>query len=181
MVTLSPRVRDHPRSRGVDSTGTSRARSSAGSSPLARGRRRHRPRPDCPKGIIPARAGSTSRQYCSRSPNQDHPRSRGVDDGNKRFYGQGPGSSPLARGRHGASPTPVDTVGIIPARAGSTAYRLVSQPVRPDHPRSRGVDPPHLLALGLPPGSSPLARGRLGGNLVAAQPRRIIPARAGST
>ena len=71
--------------------------------------------------------------------------------------------------------------GIIPARAGFTG----STPSRParstDHPRSRGVYSPQrrIRLAGL--GSSPLARGLLGGTIRICAPPRIIPARAGFT
>ena len=71
----------------------------------------------------------------------DHPRSRGVYTTRRARSASSWGSSPLARGlrvmtaRHAAPP------GIIPARAGFTAYEydITHDPV--DHPRSRGVYP----------------------------------------
>ncbi len=116
---------DHPRSRGEHRPVSPRSPLSPGSSPLARGARvrdrRVRPRP----GIIPARAGSTSRMRRMSRSLRDHPRSRGE-------HGLGQRHLP-ARAR------------IIPARAGSTfRERSRVRPVR-DHPRSRGE---HLPATG---------------------------------
>ena len=50
---------DHPRSRGVYFVGAARCRPGRGSSPLARGLRRHHDAYGRPGGIIPARAGFT--------------------------------------------------------------------------------------------------------------------------
>ena len=69
---------DHPRSRGVY-MGMMRASTlMVGSSPLARGLRRAGPGDRRRAGIIPARAGFTSRQPCRSLSPGDHPRSRGV-------------------------------------------------------------------------------------------------------
>ena len=70
------------------------------------------------------------------------------------------GSSPLARGAQEWGFRYVSNIGIIPARAGSTA------PGEGTHPSG---------------GSSPLARGALDPNVEAELLARIIPARAGST
>ena len=70
--------RDHPRSRGVYRRRRMRMGSGTGSSPLARGLRRRPVRPSWARGIIPARAGFTSRFAGARASRVDHPRSRGV-------------------------------------------------------------------------------------------------------
>ena len=89
---------DHPRSRGVYPGGDSGMIEQAGSSPLARGLP-VRPDPAAAgAGIIPARAGFTSRSRPETSGSPDHPRSRGVygsPSGDCRLH---QGSSPLARG-----------------------------------------------------------------------------------
>ena len=81
-------------------------RSAAGSSPLARGlqepQNEHHPQ----GRIIPARAGFTARRHDGASENGDHPRSRGV-------Y-QGQISADVNTGR------------IIPARAGFTRIELTA-------------------------------------------------------
>ena len=69
---------DHPRSRGVYAAVSESMTTALGSSPLARGLREDRRGPEHGYGIIPARAGFTSRTSDSRSPVRDHPRSRGV-------------------------------------------------------------------------------------------------------
>ena len=57
---VRPRTPDHPRSRGVYSFRAGQAAGAAGSSPLARGLRRHHLHHGRPRRIIPARAGFTS-------------------------------------------------------------------------------------------------------------------------
>ena len=130
---------DHPRSRGVYSTGRMTAAHSLGSSPLARGLRRR---------LCPAVSRST-----------DHPRSRGV-------YLEGQvggdvveGSSPLARGLPGVTRESSPRARIIPARAGFTSTAPVEGRAAGDHPRSRGVYEIPRYGAWLYTGSSPLARG----------------------
>ena len=176
------RERDHPRSRGVyyaTYTGSSVA---CGSSPLARGLPRDtRPVVSSP-GIIPARAGFTTRVTARIQFGPDHPRSRGV-------YRRG--ILPLRPRRR-----------IIPARAGFTGRRTRPRHSRQDHPRSRGVYPGPRRRGGrrlriIPAragftvavqsrlagheGSSPLARGLPHAGAAADAEGGIIPARAGFT
>ena len=154
---------------------------SSGSSPLARGLPGgHTPGP-AGRGIIPARAGFTR---CGRPPSatgRDHPRSRGVYR-DIQFHGrQAVGSSPLARGLLLAARNLGRRAGIIPARAGFTSAALSPDSAMRDHPRSRGVYPNTPSGIHVIVGSSPLARGLLGGRTAPAQEARIIPARAGFT
>ena len=95
---------DHPRSRRVYSSGSGTGPRAAGSSPLARGLRPVVRGEALLSGIIPARAGFTSRRYRRGRRRRDHPRSRGVYDRVAFQYGAIQGSSPLARGLrlHGA-------------------------------------------------------------------------------
>ena len=131
--------------------------------------------------IIPARAGSTAWVTWVLDLLGDHPRSRGVDLRCSSLPSKSSGSSPLARGRHSAVRSVDETTGIIPARAGSTAHRPKAPPPCPDHPRSRGVDSTTRWRVARVTGSSPLARGRPGGDRGAPRWWGIIPARAGST
>ena len=91
------------------------------------------------------------------------------------------GSSPLARGLPLRLWLRRPPPGIIPARAGFTAGRLLVVARHADHPRSRGVYAPSMVDVDVAAGSSPLARGlqrplRLRADLIW-----IIPARAGFT
>ena len=152
---------DHPRSRGVYAPPPLGGLRPVGSSPLARGLRgQHRP-PARGGGIIPARAGFTRRALGKP---------------------QGPsGSSPLARGLPVGRPRSPRPGRIIPARAGFTPASWTRQGASPDHPRSRGVYSRATTVTSSPGGSSPLARGLLGGKLGGGGYVRIIPARAGFT
>ena len=154
-------VRDHPRSRGVYFWDEEFNRYFAGSSPLARGLRRSgwllRRRP----GIIPARAGFTSRRTALPCASADHPRSRGVYTRRLSISSRARGSSPLARGLHAPMKDSSRIQGIIPARAGFTM-------------------PPTMKRLGHE-GSSPLARGLRYRGQPSTGHAGIIPARAGFT
>ena len=70
---------------------------------------------------------------------EDHPRSRGVYDGQVGGGLGAVGSSPLARGLLLLLPHIGIVLGIIPARAGFTDGPLDGVAVAEDHPRSRGV------------------------------------------
>ena len=159
--TRTTRTADHPRSRGVYASRRSRSRPASGSSPLARGLRGVSPPDQVAAGIIPARAGFTSRTMRNSSTWSDHPRSRGVYARRAAFKTSPVGSSPLARGLRLSPP---------------------AKPAGPwDHPRSSGVycsrrRPPARLG-----GSSPLARGLHGLAIGSDGWARIIPARAGFT
>ena len=152
---------DHPRSRGVYAPARSSRSSSRGSSPLARGLRRADLDPRGAEGIIPARAGFTTRRRrgCRRCP--DHPRSRGVYPLAFGAPATGAGSSPLARGLRDHGRAGRRDVRIIPARAGFTTSLA--------------------MVLCAAAGSSPLARGLPQGAGDYDHRPRIIPARAGFT
>ena len=172
---------DHPRSRGVYRRGTRTRSLALGSSPLARGLLRSIQTCQQSLGIIPARAGFTSRFHGRPSHTGDHPRSRGVYRARNRLRADRPGSSPLARGLPSERPPASRSSRIIPARAGFTwvGWGLVG--AVGDHPRSRGVFIMYLRGPGRAPGSSPLARGLLVGRAVTSPEDGIIPARAGFT
>ena len=91
------------------------------------------------------------------------------------------GSSPLARGLQLGSARARGAVGIIPARAGFTAWPAEPRRVRSDHPRSRGVYIPLTHPHRASTGSSPLARGLPSPPAGPARAHGIIPARAGFT
>ena len=157
----SCRRRDHPRSRGVYATGSSKPGGSAGSSPLARGLRGGGAGAVPDLRIIPARAGFTQGTGRDSGAGEDHPRSRGVYRYRTHAYKEAYGSSPLARGLPTTDTPSLGERGIIPARAGFTC---------------------NTQTMSLPPhGSSPLARGLPSMAGVLRMGRRIIPARAGFT
>ena len=73
-----PPAADHPRSRGVYLREKDVLENRGGSSPLARGLLVRYNLTPVEIGIIPARAGFTSRRTASLRSSKDHPRSRGV-------------------------------------------------------------------------------------------------------
>ena len=173
--------RDHPRSRGVyDHAGTD-ARAARGSSPLARGLRRVEAQQEEQRGIIPARAGFTTRRLGTSSPTPDHPRSRGVYGCTRMADYTIEGSSPLARGLLKGLHVPTLRGRIIPARAGFTSWIREMSAARSDHPRSRGVYTSAAGRVDGTGGSSPLARGLPRWLVYGVVCEWIIPARAGFT
>ncbi len=193
--------RDHPRSRGVYVFTRLLALRTLGSSPLARGLLRARPKFATDRRIIPARAGFTPVTRRGGTSTTDHPRSRGVYLIFVVTVSKIGGSSPLARGLQGALGLSPPVGGIIPARAGFTTRATAGRTSPRDHPRSRGVyirsqaersrsRGSSPLARGLRccvpacaggAGSSPLARGLPGASVTVTGVRGIIPARAGFT
>ena len=172
---------DHPRSRGVYSCTDGAITRASGSSPLARGLRQVPGHADPVRGIIPARAGFTEREYQRHGEEWDHPRSRGVYPETPWVTAPRIGSSPLARGLPLHRDRAENRRRIIPARAGFTVFDVVPVLDVEDHPRSRGVYQTLSASAADARGSSPLARGlRAAGEDDRAE-TRIIPARAGFT
>ena len=132
-----------------------------GSSPLARGLHGFCGQPEVEFGIIPARAGFTATTCAGRSPQPDHPRSRGVYRFRRNDRCPATGSSPLARGLQ--------------------CFLSRVRRCGGDHPRSRGVYDEAAEKAKLSEGSSPLARGLLETGTSPATVSGIIPARAGFT
>ena len=122
MVMSPGRAWDHPRVRGEHIAAASPVGRLVGSSPRARGAHRSGSNFERNQGIIPACAGSTSRDDDRSSAGRDHPRVRGEHC----FPGAGgemaKGSSPRARGAPYRRADQHPRRGIIPACAGSTGH-----------------------------------------------------------
>ena len=116
------RPQDHPRSRGVYCECLTPDLRLGGSSPLARGLPWGYSGSKARARIIPARAGFTDASLRPANAEWDHPRSRGVYGGAMTAAQRALGSSPLARGLRERISRHVPRVGIIPARAGFTAW-----------------------------------------------------------
>ena len=171
----------HPRSRGEHALDRSTHWAPYGSSPLARGaHRRARPARQ-PRGLIPARAGSTGLQVHDQGPSGAHPRSRGEHAFEGGAFGCGAGSSPLARGAPHPEHARRCDERLIPARAGSTRHRTRCPGGPRAHPRSRGEHKPGTPEFAHRLGSSPLARGARSRAGSSPGCGGLIPARAGST
>ncbi len=93
----------------------------------------------------------------------------------------GSGSSPLVRGARSGPRLVCKPGRIIPARAGSTVWRVEALPNHSDHPRSCGEHPDAYAEFASLIGSSPLVRGAPGLDVCGRVRYGIIPARAGST
>ena len=107
--------------------------------------------------LIPAHAGKTFAQRDQPSPGPAHPRSRG----------ENPSLPPLFR--------------LIPAHAGKTCGGRTRRRQAAAHPRSRGENMTIATDLKVSLGSSPLTRGKLRHQQIAAPGGRLIPAHAGKT
>ena len=110
-----------------------------------------------------------------------HPRSRGENILRQPARpGQG-GSSPLTRGKRARAPRSVMSAGLIPAHAGKTATAGRRRRPRAAHPRSRGENRHWVGSRTRREGSSPLTRGKHGGDRRRRARSRLIPAHAGKT
>ena len=91
------------------------------------------------------------------------------------------GSSPLTRGKRGASRAEDDFDGLIPAHAGKTPGSRSTGLSAWAHPRSRGENAPVADLGDAPQGSSPLTRGKQPAEKLRRAPWGLIPAHAGKT
>ena len=151
----------HPRSRGENLSRWSAPRASTGSSPLTRGK---------PKAPTPLRLGATA-----------HPRSRGENQSVSTWARSIMGSSPLTRGKQVLSESHTAGLGLIPAHAGKTSSAAPNATPTTAHPRSRGENHPLDGDQVARPGSSPLTRGKQGGDIDLCLRGGLIPAHAGKT
>ena len=120
------RRRAHPRSRGEHIITIPNQVGVKGSSPLARGTLTALRSFAQKLGLIPARAGNTSRPHSHTERWRAHPRSRGEHSTNGQAIPGVEGSSPLARGTHRRQSGNDGTQGLIPARAGNTLMTTMS-------------------------------------------------------
>ena len=132
-------------------------------------------------GLIPARAGNTTRFLFLPLQPWAHPRSRGEHYPGAMLAYLRRGSSPLARGTLAAVEVAVDNPGLIPARAGNTSTASACSRAWRAHPRSRGEHRVPLRFCCALPGSSPLARGTQTEEDAPLFTPGLIPARAGNT
>ncbi len=133
------------------------------------------------QGIIPADAGSTDWKTNPQTQVKDHPRGCGEHNILHRSSLALSGSSPRMRGAPASSGLSGAPLGIIPADAGSTLGDIIRDIGHTDHPRGCGehIKLPYVAHPW--DGSSPRMRGAPGRRIQPGQPRRIIPADAGST
>ena len=131
-------TRAHPRSRGEHLNAAVSCISPPGSSPLARGTQNMAGERQFTNGLIPARAGNTTRWCTGCGTARAHPRSRGEHGLSVNHFQAAMGSSPLARGTQIFPKGKPKCPGLIPARAGNTLRILFPVSWIGAHPRSRG-------------------------------------------
>ena len=171
----------HPRSRGENPTSSCPSRRNVGSSPLTRGKQQQRGRDNLDARLIPAHAGKTPSPRQRRARPGAHPRSRGENlawavEGAREY-----GSSPLTRGKLRGGVERLRLRGLIPAHAGKTPAYQYCPANHPAHPRSRGENIEAFVSVPASAGSSPLTRGKQGGQVMDTTALRLIPAHAGKT
>ena len=154
---------------------------SLGSSPLTRGKPSGAAGASSAGGLIPAHAGKTAGNEPARRPWKAHPRSRGENPREPSGPEDGPGSSPLTRGKLGDHGLHAVPDGLIPAHAGKTADCGGRAPASGAHPRSRGENQGLTRDVAGIDGSSPLTRGKRRKCAWRPYNQGLIPAHAGKT
>ncbi|EFW09826.1 hypothetical protein HMPREF9005_1185 [Actinomyces sp. oral taxon 178 str. F0338] len=132
-------------------------------------------------GLIPARAGKTSRSGSPTCGAGAHPRACGE---NAAFADEIPaalGSSPRVRGKPSSSLRAAEAARLIPARAGKTVGVFTVGGAAEAHPRACGENRTPGAGFFRRGGSSPRVRGKLPDDLGRVKLCRLIPARAGKT
>ena len=119
---------DHPRMCGEHAWCRGYGLRRWGSSPHVRGARCGNGRRHGDAGIIPACAGSTSSSSNDVVASWDHPRMCGEHAEPSPVQNRTAGSSPHVRGALGDAEHAQHSIGIIPACAGSTAWRSLATP-----------------------------------------------------
>ena len=171
----------HPRSRGENYRHMQHDEALGGSSPLTRGKP---PGPDLTPTalrLIPAHAGTTYKERKQAEARAAHPRSRGENAPHLRIQANGPGSSPLTRGKHIRVRLSSLVAGLIPAHAGKTSPCGRRFRAWPAHPRSRGENGDLASGRVAGQGSSPLTRGKHERRVLLKAEKGLIPAHAGKT
>ena len=171
----------HPRSRGENAILLGVPFTTAGSSPLTRGKPSSRCAAPLTVGLIPAHAGKTDRAWRRGVHPQAHPRSRGENFTCLATTVVSSGSSPLTRGKPRQDVPGRADRGLIPAHAGKTAHSTHSTCAAWAHPRSRGENSEKTAGGAGNRGSSPLTRGKQRPQLRRRLRQRLIPAHAGKT
>ena len=160
MIVVVATETAHPRSRGENGQGVTRALGVAGSSPLTRGKRPDSPVLAARRRLIPAHAGKTPNQRREAVGRPAHPRSRGENQAFDPTANGDDGSSPLTRGKRERVHALLIRDRLIPAHAGKTQWPTRQSQVGAAHPRSRGENDAVVRRLAVLPGSSPLTRGK---------------------
>ena len=173
--------KEHPRVRGDDTHVPPSGGRHTGTPPRARGRLVLHPAFSIAYRNTPACAGTTRSRGQHDQPHVQHPRVRGDDEHAGRYWHNGYGTPPRARGRLRQHPSARFALGNTPACAGTTSCQWSSPPPTGEHPRVRGDDSILSLRLCASIGTPPRARGRLRQAVPPPVPGRNTPACAGTT
>ena len=128
----------HPHSRREHAEEHALHGTDPGPSPLTRGTPKGYRPAFSQVGLIPARAGNILLPLQISGVRSAHPSYCGEHTSPTRPNQSSPGSSPLARGARRAIGPNVETVRLIPARAGNTSHSAHETREGSAHPRSRG-------------------------------------------
>ena len=150
-------------------------------SPLARGKLGRLVTERSKEGLVPAHAGKTSSFSWLLRRSAAYPRSRGENDVHAEASIRFEGSSPLTRGKLACFGRADAFPGLIPTHAGKTELPRSAGSHHWAHPRSCGENLPASWSMEVPPGSSPLMRGKLALLGVVLHSVGLIPAHAGNT
>ena len=176
---LTRRCAAHPRLRGEDQPQHQFGRMPRGSSSATRGGHVRAVHHGRETGLIPGYAGRTvSARPHTRTP-WAHPRLRGEDAWDNRWYLHPSGSSPATRGGLLDDAQELVHSGLIPGYAGRTGGGRTSAPSSRAHPRLRGEDRDHLNPAMIRWGSSPATRGGHAVGVEGAASRGSSPATRG--
>ena len=132
-------------------------------------------------GLIPAYAGKTSGLGLIQAAVTAHPRVCGENRCTFVHLPPLTGSSPRMRGKQILEPRLSITRRLIPAYAGKTSSALLHRLRGWAHPRVCGENVSKSARVGVPPGSSPRMRGKLGLTQAPLADGGLIPAYAGKT
>ena len=152
-----------------------------GSPPLARGTGFFRSSRFISRGITPACAGNSNRDWRDACNIWDHPRLRGEQEDWTGREIKAMGSPPLARGTDHGPRVRAARHGITPACAGNSPFVPLAECVLQDHPRLRGEQAHSGHSLSRHKGSPPLARGTVVLTVAPFNSDGITPACAGNS
>ena len=171
----------HPRVGGENVVATSGMAWAIGSSPRGRGKRDVEVAHAELVGLIPARAGKTTRRFSPGPPGAAHPRVGGENACRMSTFRSEGGSSPRGRGKRQVEPDRCAWRRLIPAWAGKTSHDGRDDQRPRAHPRVGGENISGLFIDAAAKGSSPRGRGKLDAVPDAGDDLRLIPAWAGKT
>ena len=171
----------HPRVGGENICELNYTQGRGGSSPRGRGKRKCFLHVLCVCGLIPAWAGKTGPGFPLPMTQAAHPRVGGENRRVRTMHTYDYGSSPRGRGKQPDVTQNTRCQRLIPAWAGKTGVRTVSDAEAGAHPRVGGENSHEPRRTLRERGSSPRGRGKLRAGFKALEISGLIPAWAGKT